>query len=400
MNKHDWLESLKDSATPSLDECILYLGDTFPLLHQFKNTPQDPIWHAEGDVHIHTDMVLHELYQIFATEQYRPSPDNRQILILAALLHDIAKPITTTVDENGRVRARKHEELGLNYLTLRILELELPTNSVIQILNLVGYHQKPKLLVIKNEAKTEYLKLCNIVNYELIYWLEIADMKGRFCEDLEEQLMYLDEFYTLCQEYMSSYDNDLQYLEDDSIYNKQVGHYQIVHGDMSSFSEATTKFYKYTYNNSHFVMTVGISGSGKSTLANTVYPFYHVVSLDNIRKAFYQGSCKRSKEIEGRVMQEAKEMLKTAWNAKVNVVLDATNLRRELREQILTLAHNYHARTTIHVLLKTKVQILKQNKQRFVEIPEEVIEKQITKFQLPTNNESHEVIYDITYDKK
>lgn len=397
MNRTFWLDSLKDSAEPTVSECIEYLGDVFPLLKEFRNTPQDPIWHAEGDVHIHTDMVLHELYQVFNTEQFIPTPEQRQILILAALLHDIAKPITTTVDENGRVRAKKHEEIGLNYLSFRILELELPTEVVIPILNLVGYHQKPKLLVIKDEPKTEYLKLCNIVDYELIYWLEIADMKGRSCEDLEEQLMYLDEFYSLCSKYLLDYSCDLQYLEDDSVYCEQVGNYQIVHGQMESFAEAKPKFFEHSTNHSHFVMIVGISGTGKSTLAAQEYPLYYLISLDKLRYLFNQGPRLRSKEMEGKVMQEAKQMLKTALHHKINVVLDATNLRRELREQLLTIAHNYNARTTIHVLMKPKSQILKQNKQRCMEIPEEVIERQIDKFQLPNENEAHSVIYDINY---
>lgn len=397
MNRMTWLESLKDSAKPYMDECIEYLGDIFPLLKEFKNTPQDPIWHAEGDVHIHTNMVLDELYQIFDTEQFIPTPEQRQILILAALLHDIAKPITTTVDEYGRVRARKHEEIGLNYLSFRILDLELPTESVIQILNLVGYHQKPKLLVIKDEPKTEYLKLCNIVDYELIYWLEIADMKGRTCEDLDEQLMYLDEFYRLCEQYLLDYSCDLQYLEDDSIYSEQVGNYKIIHGEMESFAEAKPKFFEYSQNHSHFVMIVGISGTGKSTLASQEYPYYHLVSLDKLRYLFNQGPRLGSKEMEGKVIQEAKQMLKHAFHHKINVVLDATNLRRELREQLLTLAHNYNARSTIHVLMKPVSQIKKQNKQRCMEIPEEVIDKQIAKFQLPSENEAHSVIYDINY---
>ena len=63
MNKQDWLESLSMHGKPSIDECIYYLGDAFPLLYEFKTTEQDSQWHAEGDVHIHTGMVLNELAQ-------------------------------------------------------------------------------------------------------------------------------------------------------------------------------------------------------------------------------------------------------------------------------------------------------------------------------------------------
>lgn len=405
MNRTTWLESLKDSAKPYMDECIEYLGDIFPLLKDFKSTPQDPIWHAEGDVHIHTDMVLYELYQIFDTEQFIPTPDQRQILILAALLHDIAKPITTTTDENGRVRARKHEEIGLNYLAFRILELELLPENVIEILNLVGYHQKPKLLVIKNEPRYEYLKLANIVNYELMYWLEVADMKGRVCEDLEEQLLYLDEYIAITKEELTKpfryhlSDIPASTNGDVGFYRNVVGNYLINHGIVDSLEQAHSKLYEPSQKYSKFVMIVGISGTGKTTLASAAYPYYNHVSLDKLRSLFTQGSRLRSKEMEGKVIQEAKQMLKDSFHYKANVVFDATNLRRELREQILTLAENYGALTSIHVLMKPKSQILKQNKQRCAEIPEEVIDKQIEKFQLPSRNEAHIVHYDINYNK-
>lgn len=405
MNRTFWLDSLKDSAKPNMDECIEYLGDIFPLLKEFKNTPQDPIWHAEGNVHIHTDMVLHELYQIFDTEQFVPTPDQRQILILAALLHDIAKPITTSTDETGRVRARKHEELGLNYLSFRLLELELPSESVVEILHLVGYHQKPKLLVIKNEPRHEYLKLANLVNYELMYWLEVADMKGRVCQDLEEQLLYLDEYLAITKEELTKpfryHLSDIPANADPEVryYRNTVGHYLINHGIVDSLEQAHSKLYEPSQKYSKFVMIVGISGTGKSTLAQSAYPFFKLVSLDKLRNLFAQGPRLRSKEMEGKVIQEAKQIIKDSLHHKVDVVFDATNLRRELREQILTIAENYGALTSIHVLMKPKSQILKQNKQRFAEIPEEVIDRQIEKFQLPHANEAHIVYYDINYDK-
>ena len=55
-------------ATPTIDEFVLALGDRLNLLQEYKSTLQDSEWHAEGDVYIHTGMVLDETYQILATE--------------------------------------------------------------------------------------------------------------------------------------------------------------------------------------------------------------------------------------------------------------------------------------------------------------------------------------------
>ncbi|MFT4531888.1 MAG: hypothetical protein ACI81F_002714, partial [Thalassolituus oleivorans] len=97
MNKilTDWLDALKYSATPTIDECVSVLRTVIPYLDLLKSTEQDPQWHAEGDVHIHTGMVLDELYTLLQREASHIEGERRQALILGALLHDIAKPVCT-----------------------------------------------------------------------------------------------------------------------------------------------------------------------------------------------------------------------------------------------------------------------------------------------------------------
>ncbi|MDJ0575495.1 MAG: hypothetical protein QNJ65_10060 [Xenococcaceae cyanobacterium MO_234.B1] len=85
------INEIFEGATPSIDEFVLGLGDRINLLKEYKSTPQDGEWHAEGDVHIHTGMVLDETYKILATEATHLSEERRLSLILGALLHDIAK---------------------------------------------------------------------------------------------------------------------------------------------------------------------------------------------------------------------------------------------------------------------------------------------------------------------
>jgi len=49
-----WLDSLALHHTPNFEECVAFLGGYFPLLYKFSVTEQDDIWHAEGDVAIHS----------------------------------------------------------------------------------------------------------------------------------------------------------------------------------------------------------------------------------------------------------------------------------------------------------------------------------------------------------
>ncbi len=77
---NQWLQQLCHSATPSIDECVQQLGSVIPWLNDLKKTPQDPGWHAEGDVHIHTGMVLNQLYQLLANEAAYLNGQQRRIL--------------------------------------------------------------------------------------------------------------------------------------------------------------------------------------------------------------------------------------------------------------------------------------------------------------------------------
>jgi len=126
MKIEDWLKSLSVSATPDIDECVEVLGKNVEWLWQFKTTEQDPEWHAEGDVHIHTGMVLDELYLLLEKEAKHIQGWRRQALILGVLFHDIAKPVRTKraeIQGIERVIAPQHEEYGRSYLAFKLILL-------------------------------------------------------------------------------------------------------------------------------------------------------------------------------------------------------------------------------------------------------------------------------------
>lgn len=139
-----FFDEIRRGASPNLDECVEALGDRLPLLRRFRETPQDPEWHAEGDVHIHTQMVMDEAYQLLAGPASHLEGEGRLLLVLGALLHDIAKPICTRPQElKGveRIVARGHEAAGRSYLAPRLLG-ELPYPSLEVLLGLVGGSSK------------------------------------------------------------------------------------------------------------------------------------------------------------------------------------------------------------------------------------------------------------------
>lgn len=90
-----------------------HLINYYPELKALKETPQDEIWHPEGDVEIHTTLCLKKIDRI--VKENNITGREKAILVLAVLFHDIAKPPTTERKEKrGRmcITSEGHEEMG------------------------------------------------------------------------------------------------------------------------------------------------------------------------------------------------------------------------------------------------------------------------------------------------
>ncbi len=72
-----------------------------PELEAMKGCEQPPQFHPEGDVFQHTRLML----QLLPDEVSLP-------LVLSVLFHDIGKPPTSSVDEEGRIRFNGHDRIG------------------------------------------------------------------------------------------------------------------------------------------------------------------------------------------------------------------------------------------------------------------------------------------------
>jgi poly(A) polymerase len=73
----------------------------FPELDAMKGVLQPEQFHPEGDVFVHTRLMLHLLLQKVSVP-----------LVFAVLFHDVAKPVTATVDKTGRIRFNDHDRVG------------------------------------------------------------------------------------------------------------------------------------------------------------------------------------------------------------------------------------------------------------------------------------------------
>jgi tRNA nucleotidyltransferase (CCA-adding enzyme) len=155
----------------------------WPELHALIDCPQDPASHPEGDVFIHTGMVLDE-----ARRLVDDLPRPKQIAVmLGALCHDLGKPATTKFFE-GRWRAQNHEELSAEIAEKFFERLKVFTfdhyDARKQALALVKYHAVPHRWFKRARAGElvtdgEFRRLALVVEPDLLYCVARADCLGR-----------------------------------------------------------------------------------------------------------------------------------------------------------------------------------------------------------------------------
>ena len=105
------------------------LCETIPELKRLAKTPQPPEYHAEGDVAIHTRLAV-------GTCPADCDPD----LLWVALLHDIGKPETTVIQEDGRITAHGHAQYGAELAEGILVRLAMPAYRYRRIVWAIRHH--------------------------------------------------------------------------------------------------------------------------------------------------------------------------------------------------------------------------------------------------------------------
>ena len=152
----------------------------FPELTALVGCPQEPEWHPEGDVWVHTLMVI---------DQARTRLDGldkpRQIAVmLGAVAHDLGKPPTTAFID-GRIRSMDHEQAGIAPASALLDRLNVHTIGGYdvrhQVLGMVAHHLKPHSFSKSKEPVGDgaFRRLAQKVDLELLARLAKSDCLGR-----------------------------------------------------------------------------------------------------------------------------------------------------------------------------------------------------------------------------
>lgn len=147
-----------------------------PELAALIEVPQDPVWHPEGDVWIHTLHVCDQAALIARRDQL--GARESIILLLSALCHDLGKPETTEY-RDGRWRATGHPQAGVP-VSQRFLErIGCPEELVQVILPLVAEHLVHANPATHSRAVKKLLRRLKPATVPQLARLIEADLKGR-----------------------------------------------------------------------------------------------------------------------------------------------------------------------------------------------------------------------------
>jgi tRNA nucleotidyltransferase (CCA-adding enzyme) len=175
---------LLQARRPSIGfELALRLGvidRLFPELRALVGCPQEPDWHPEGDVWIHTLLVIDE-----ARSRIDDLDRPRQLAVmLGAVCHDLGKPATTAFVD-GRIRSIDHEQAGVGPATAVLDRLNVHTLGGFdvrrQVLGVTAHHLKPGMFGMSKTPVSDgaFRRLAQKVDLELLARVAKSDCMGR-----------------------------------------------------------------------------------------------------------------------------------------------------------------------------------------------------------------------------
>lgn len=148
----------------------------FPEISSMMKVQQDPEWHPEGDVYLHTCLVVKEAVDIANREHL--DDDDRMTLFFAALCHDMGKPETTKM-ENNRWRAKGHCEAGVASAESFLNRIGAPLWLIAKVKPLVAEHLVHSGGSPTDRAVKRLARRLHPTNINMLSMLIEADHSGR-----------------------------------------------------------------------------------------------------------------------------------------------------------------------------------------------------------------------------
>jgi len=303
-------------------------------------------YHLEGDVWTHTMLVFN---------QARLNNASKNIQI-AALLHDIGKPLARQELENGKIVFRGHEGIST------LMAIDFLMNLVYE--NVISW--------------SDAFEIFYVINYHGIFWQK---------SDKQIKKYFINGHYDL-------YEKLYEFSEYDAKGN--ISFKGFTHKEKEKYGH--NKICNTELDNNCYIM-IGLPNSGKSTYIKENFKDLEVLSRDGIlleygkEKGYGETYSEIWKNLTFEDQKEVDKILQQKFNRLKNsdkdFVIDMTNVSWKSRKKWLSQLKNHNA---IAIVMMTSLdEILKRNKERAKIdgkfIPENVLIDFAKRFELPLYTE-------------
>lgn len=350
------------------------LETEFYWLQSLENCPQDPRYHAEGDVLTHTRLVVEALISL-PTWRELPATE-RSLLFAAALLHDIAKPAATEIETDGRITSKGHVRQGAKMARQILSTMNVPFHQREAIVALIQYGSLPLWFWDKPNPQRAVIKASQLIRCDLLALLAEADVRGRECDDRMQLLERIEFFREFCQE-NNCFDRPRSFASDRS----RFIYFQKEDGDPNYAAFDDTRF--------EVILMSGLPGAGKDSWVRENVSDLAVISLDELRKAMKISP----EDDQGAVVNRGKEIAREYMRAGKSFVWNATNISRQLRSGLINLFSDYKGKVRIVYLEVPWEELLRRNDFRTAKLPEKVIQKLYDRLDVPDITEADRVAW-------
>lgn len=354
--------------------------DEFPTLRLLATTPQDAYFHAEGDVWIHTVMVVTEL--VNGADYAASTAAERFVLFYAALLHDVAKPDTTVIDPvTGKIGQPGHSRRGAIDARILLWRRGVPFELREAICRIITVHQLPFFAIAgnKNGQSAEFLvrKLSHELDLRLLAAVAEADMRGRHYEKKSDCLVDIELFREMAR--------------DEDCYGKPRS-FATVHTQLAYFrgADICPDYEFHQEPGSRVIVLAGLPASGKDWWAKKNGGDLRVLSFDDARKEL---SVKHGTSAAGAAVHLVTERARELLRRKEPFIWNATHISPLLRSKTLGLLFDYDAEVQIKYLEQAPSVLFKRNTKRDTTLSNQAIEDMTLRWEVPLPTEAHRVDY-------
>ena len=196
----DEIKKLLGASRPSVGLALARrtgaIAASFPELEALAATPQDPEWHPEGDVWVHTLMVVDATAAVLRRGAWGLHGQEPLHVMLGALLHDLGKSTTTgraQKDGRSRIVSPRHEAAGEGPARAVLSRLTFGDEAERVVLAIVRWHLSPGSLYYALErgeldersyanAVRKVLKRIHPVRWQALIAACEGDWRGRAIE--------------------------------------------------------------------------------------------------------------------------------------------------------------------------------------------------------------------------